>query len=375
MPRGTVQHVSRTHAPLDRFVRALHRRQVALRAVEGAGAGLVAGCGAALVLLPVLLWRGGDAWGVAAVALGLGALGGAMRGIARRPTTLAAAAEADRQLGTADLLATAWAVRGRAGNRDNDQDAWCQTVLALATARCGGVSPSQVLLHRLGVRAWGAISLAVGLVATLASLSSDTLRAGPTAAGLSADARPARRPEAARPILDMTAADSMPQRRREQNRGERQDAGGETPGAETPDAAEADERPPGERRTAAGLTAGSGSGRAAGKTRPEAPVSPDIYQTLPPDRAPDRAVGTGKSAGGTGRSRRNPGGDAADVGGTVGGPDLDPAGVPWQQESWAAARRAAGEAIRAGKVPDDHRDLVRGYFDRVTTSYGDRADP
>ena len=54
------------------------------------------------------------------IALSVGALCGAMWGINRRPNALAAASEADLQLRTADLLATAWMLRTSSAQSNDD---------------------------------------------------------------------------------------------------------------------------------------------------------------------------------------------------------------------------------------------------------------
>src|SRR3954465_15731177 len=118
----TIPMLHRTSDSLERFVRAVHRRQAALRLVERTGVGILGASAVATVLVGVMVWRGQDAWTIAAVTLGAGALFGAIWGLSARPSRLAAANEADRQLGRADLFATAWAVKDRA------DDPWARTV-------------------------------------------------------------------------------------------------------------------------------------------------------------------------------------------------------------------------------------------------------
>src|SRR5688572_30695924 len=141
---------------LEHFVRALHRRYVALRVVESGAIGLLGGCVVGAVFAAVLIRRGQDAWTLVGVALLVGTVCGMLWGATRRPSALAAAMEADRQLRTADLLATAWALRQRRAS-----DAFQHVVLAQAVARCARIAPSAVMLHRMGVRAWGGVALAL----------------------------------------------------------------------------------------------------------------------------------------------------------------------------------------------------------------------
>src|SRR3954454_7289371 len=161
--------VPHSGSDLDRFLRRVHRRYVALRAAEGLGLGALAGCGVGLVSLALLWWEGRAALGPSAAAVAFGACVGLAWGVARRPRLLDAATEADRQLGLADLLGTALT----AGHHlVNDQpDPWAASVLAAAKARCRTLAPSAVALNRLAARAWGGIGLATALLLTLAMLA------------------------------------------------------------------------------------------------------------------------------------------------------------------------------------------------------------
>ncbi|HZH28288.1 MAG TPA: hypothetical protein VEY95_14020, partial [Azospirillaceae bacterium] len=82
----------------DAFLRALHRRLVLVRVLEHAGIGALAGCAAAGVLIPLLLWQGRPSLPPVMALLALGTMSGIVRGVARRPSAVAAAMEADRQL-------------------------------------------------------------------------------------------------------------------------------------------------------------------------------------------------------------------------------------------------------------------------------------
>ncbi len=350
-------------ARLDWVVGALHRRQVALRVAERAGLGLLGGCGVAVVLVPLLLGRGQSAWGVAGAALGIGAGGGAAWGAARRPDALAAAAEADRQLGTADLLGTAWAMRRASPDEDARPDAWRRSVLALAAARCGAVSPSAVLLRRFGGRAWGGIALAVALVVTLASFSSGPLRANPNGQQL-ADARSRDSSAAARPILQRGTDVTGPQRRAEQNPGDERARDSQALDAEPPEDDQAKPTAGDRESDASPQAATSGAGDGTGRSEPDKvnrptldPVSDAADENGPQPRG-DRA------AGGTGRAARDPGEREDGAGGSLAEAETARAAPPRQHGQRDAAVEAAGEAHRAGRVGDEYRDLVRGYFDR-----------
>src|SRR5919112_938147 len=72
--------------PFELFVRGVHRRMVVLRACEGVGLGVLGGCVVALLLMPVLIWRGQPTaeWAGWAVAAGGGGGGGGRGGVGGR---------------------------------------------------------------------------------------------------------------------------------------------------------------------------------------------------------------------------------------------------------------------------------------------------
>src|SRR5687767_12108259 len=153
-------------APLhfEGFLRALHRRMVVLRVLEKVGLGVLAGCALALFLMPILVWRGQGTMPLVLGCGGLGVVGGVLWGLARRPGMLAAAVEADRQLKLADLLGTALFLH----SRGEPLDEIGRTIVATAEAKCAGLSPSVVIVNRIGVRGWGGIGLAAAMVLTVA---------------------------------------------------------------------------------------------------------------------------------------------------------------------------------------------------------------
>ena len=329
-----------------------------VRVAECAGGGALAACAAAAVLVPLLLWQGQPAFVPALFLLALGATAGLGWGVAHRPTRLAAATEADRQLALSDLLGTASAVP------HDTADPWLRTVLALADERCRRHAPSQVLLNRFGARAWGGIGLAAALVLTLAALTSHPsgLRAGPSRGGggrlaatrereRSEAAAALRPPPAARPPLpgpqrpgDAAAQDPM-----------------SSPGR-TKESAE-----PGGRAAPNGRSSAStDDGRGGGAGRARAPRAADAPSS---DSAPRGAARNDPSAPPTTGSGRMPSSGSApagpDGGGTAAGSGSPPQRLPpWQSDSWPADARAAEDAVTAGRVPDAYRDLVREYFRR-----------
>lgn len=371
---ANITQMARAPAHLDRLVRAVHRRHVALHVLERAGLGLLAGCAVAASLAGVMLWRGQDAWSVATAAAGTGAVVGAVVGIARRPTTLAAAAEADRQLRTADLLVTAWLLRtsGTANHgAPEPADAFPRAVLALAAARCEHLSPSGVVLRRLGVRAWGGIALAAAFVATLAALSSSSLEAR---AGVGAPVNAAGQPLARaadptqRPLVQITAgANAARQPRAEQNPSDARDPGAAAP-LPPPDSTTPDQ-PNADRAADTAASPGSpGAGTDAGKTRGAIRSQDDPSPRQNPFQpAPAAGQSPRRVAGGTGRAATDASFDDSTAGGRVAPPERRLTGPqpPWQSP---AASAAAGQALRAGRVPGDARDLVRAYFELADPS-------
>ena len=357
---------------LDRFLSAVHRRHVLLRLLERTGVCILIACGACAVLIPLLLSQGRSAEAPALWTLAMGGVAGLFWGSLRRPGPLEAAMEADRQLRLADLLGTALALRARG----EAADPWGASVLATAEARCRDLSPSSVVLHRLGGRAWGGIGLATALVlaVTLLAGSPADTRAGRSAgpAGSPGDSgAPGVLSE--RPDRPLIATDATPARR-PVPQGAGTDAGpdrGASTGAEVVEATQGSNVPDARsddsaaRRTSAGDgSAGtSGSGSSTDRRKP----------TLPP-QPPGATAGTGdgnRSAppkAGVGRASdpsASPAVADAAAGSTAGAaPAAAPATPVWNAPGFDSGARRAREALEAGRVPAAYRDIVRKYFDR-----------
>jgi hypothetical protein len=344
---------------LDGFLGAVHQRWVIVRGLERVGLCVLTACAVGAVLVPILMWRGRPALPVALVVLGLGAACGLVLAVARRPSRFDAAAEADRQLDLADLLTTALAA---GAGTSGAADLWAGAVLAMADARCRALSPNDVVLHRLGVRAWGGIGVATGLVLTLGLMSTTP---ADTRADRAARPDPARRDAAvavdpsrdapqhwtvSRPDAAPAGADPA---------GERpfRDPGPADPASDDPGAGAPDG---GGETTVASDPSGQGGGASRtpnGDTGPAArpPGSADAVA----DRDPSHDAGRA-SAGGAGRA--SSGAPDGPAGSTAGADGSAPAVPPWSAPAWPADRAAAAEALRAGRVPDAYHDLVRDYF-------------
>ena len=350
---------------LDRFVSALHRRLVLVRAVETTALGAAGGCVAGALLIPVLYLRSVPALPPALWALLVGAATGLLWGLTRRPGRLHAAAEADRQLRLSDLLATALTVN--AGPRDSDRDpaarAWLGAVMSMADAACARHTPSEVILHRLHARAWGGIAVAAGLVLTVAVLTT------PDPAARAATAATPVRSELSRGQqsnpTEPEAGPGLPNPSRSQGTGPQRDPEAAsiaiTKGPDDPtDEVSANPASPATRSTSASTTTGQGGGTARSPTpAPRNPQSPQTAASTrgnPPSPGGDPANGSGPAT-----TRPTPGASPGTAGGAT--PPTAPT-PPWQSPTWPADARAAQEAIDAGRVPDTRRDLVRDYFDR-----------
>jgi hypothetical protein len=349
--------------PFERFVAALHRRLVLLRFLEKTGLGTLTGAAVAAAAISLLTWRGEPALVPTVAALALGAAVGFLWGLGHLPTSLDAAAEADRQLGLADLLGTACSIRSRPRESDRDESAepWLATVLALADARCAGQPPSDVILRRLHARAWAGIALSAALVVSVAALVSDSPRA--VAAGRRAAEtvptgadRPEARRAAGRPALPPSASAATPASPQEQS--------SPSPAGTTTDtSADASAATPpsdsGRRGTAA--DGGTGRGSAASRLPPrtaQPPAEPSSPAATPP------ATGV-IPAGGAGSPATTPSApDRSAIPGTTASSSATSAAPPWRTETWPADARRAGAAIDSGQIPAAHRDLVRDYFDR-----------
>ena len=366
----------RTSDSFDQFIRAVHRRQVVLWIIERAGLGVALGSAAAAVLVAVSIWHGGEgAWNLAAFALAAGAGVGVIAGAVRRPSTLASASEADRQLGTSDLFSTAFALNARVDARQSD--AWADTILALATERCRRHTPREVILRRLGVRAWGGILLSVAFVAVLAALSSASREAvasrtigNDTTLDNQAASRTARQP-----IVDLTDVTQPPARQHradlspEDDRpSDAKDLTAQTVPSDTaakPDArgshdANIDASSPG----AGGSQASSPPPRAprAERANPSEPTAARDDATARPENGSPRA--------GVGRAAQDRRGTDPATGGVITHQDGAPSkpSAPWTSNTWPETVESAEQQLRAGRIPDDARDLVREYFDPAASA-------
>jgi hypothetical protein len=163
--KTVVSFMSQLPVQTRKFIDAVHRRLIVTIVLENmaifGGVGALAG----LIVLPIFWWRGEPGWPGMGL-LGLGLVCGLIRGIGSRPTRMAAATEADRQLKLHDLLGTVLSI-----GEVKKIDEWQSVIVASCENRVAGLRPSDVLVARLGLRAWGGVGVATALLLTLSILT------------------------------------------------------------------------------------------------------------------------------------------------------------------------------------------------------------
>jgi len=343
----------RPQTHLDVFVRALHRRMVAVRALERVGLGLLAGCAVCLLLMPILIWRGEGTGTLAVAALGTGGVAGLLWGVLHRPTRLHAAVEADRQLRLSDLLGTALTL-----SRDRE-DPMEATVLAIADARCRSVSPSAIALNRLGVRSWGGIALAGALVAGLGLFGGQTPASSAQASGPKSWQEIEREQDQA----NQTHVAAAPDLRRAHpgTGGDDDDHSPDSTQTQSEDGNTSTAKTSATNNGAGGSEQGTGAGTAVSASKGGDGARHD------PVTGGNTAGGanTGHTAAGGGSSATSEGTAAADGSSGATGGTSKARHVPvWRAQGWPAAQDAARDALRGGRIPDSYRPLVRDYFER-----------
>jgi hypothetical protein len=327
-------------------MRAAHRRWVVWRTVEHIGVSALASCTIALPIIAILWWRGESALTLVATLIAMGVLAGMVLGVLRRPTLAETAGEVDRQHGLHDLLGTAM----RLPACPFLDESWRRSVRSLAEARCRTLSPSGVVVRRLGSRAWSGIGLSVALVLTLSLMTTSParLKAG---TGVDASRRVA-------PI----GAHSDPQNVARPNRAasgsgrsRMGDVGGVPSDTTIPTVInETFGQAGAQNAQQAHAGDGAGSGSAATPARARKTELRPVGASDP--RAPDGTIaGGGAGSGGEGSASDRPASD------TVSMPSQRDV-PPWQSAEWSLDRQRALESIQSNRIPDRYRDVVREYF-------------
>lgn len=349
---------------VDRFVKALHRRMVLLRAAERIGACLVGACAVSLILVPLLAWRERPVGFLALTIFGLALLSGAIWGMIRRPTALGAAIEADRQLGWADLLASAWLVDQKAAV-GGAEESFAEPVLAMAEARCLAVVPSAVVLHRFGRRAWGLIGLGMVLVFAMVLLLDQ--QPGGQARAASSDqlqswAQAEDQQDAAR-RTNVTRLPTDPDYRRAESGRGGDDDPANAPVSPRNESGTASAKPQPDAPSGTNASDnGTGAGAAqSGSTAKPSQTGPAIASSGDAEHRGAEGATRSSSGGGTGEARTGVDGASGMSAGTDRASTERPA-PPWRSQSWPADRLAAQQAMESGRIPDAYRALVRDYF-------------
>jgi hypothetical protein len=273
-----------------------------------------------------------------------------------RPTLTDAALEADRQLRWDDLLSSANFIRAQA-----TEDGWAAAVRACADAKCCAVSPSAVILHRMGPRTWGGIglatafALALGLIPTFgAQTRADDRKAisGNRLIELSGEA----------PVQTVGNGSSP---RRSSGQQEPEDGNGSRMGRGTGLSSPRVDGP----KSAAGpshelKSAADPAGRGVGAAQSESTTPPPPLSNATGTPASTNSAAGHATSGAGQTSSRLPGTGAAS-GDFAGQSQWLPNAVPpWQSSNWTADSEHARSAVESGRIPDSYRDVIQGYFDR-----------
>ena len=317
-----------------------------VRIAESVAVSTAIASAAGLMVVPILWWRGQSALPLACGMPAVGCLLGLIRGISRRPSRLHAAIEADTQLGLDDLLGTVVLLdKGQSGL------AWQKTVAAFADDRCRSLSPSAIIVNRIGLRGWAGVGILGGLLLTFALLTVRPLNAtaSPSVSvasasvvdavpnGIDSSSHPARPPGPG-------GTDSNSIAGFEQDRPEDSMAGSMS-GTNVSG------------RSSNGMDSSTGGG--AGTTRnPALTPEPQRIQNSAGD-----SRHAGPIADGAGMSDSRPGISGENNSTMATAAEAKRAG-PWTSATWAADAAAANAAIGSGRVPPADGDLVRDYFRR-----------
>ncbi|HVT89837.1 MAG TPA: hypothetical protein VHD56_13365 [Tepidisphaeraceae bacterium] len=337
------------HAAHVRFLHRARRRWMAWRTLEAAGIGAAIAAALASIIVSILLMRGETAIMPAGVLLSLGATIGIIFGLTRKPTLLQTAMMADQQLGLHDLLSStlrkqSWGDEG-----------FRRIVFAQAEVLCSARSPNELIVQRLGGRAWGGIGIASALVMTLAMMSSQpgmTAARDVTIPAHSAD----QTNELAGKKTEQRAESQLAQSAVRQNRPLKpadlglDEGSGDRWSSEQSSSKSA-------RRSG---QADDGAGPAAGRST-DAQTSPLDFVGRPGEPAQGVGGTTLFNAGHGMSSQATAGINADPIIGT--GQSKAISASPWNTAGWSNDPSQAGRKVELGEIPESYRDLIRDYFD------------
>jgi hypothetical protein len=296
----------------------------------------------ATLLLIVAVWQTLPTGPILLFCTIVGLILGWILSMYRRPSRLAAAAEADRQLRFDDLLTSAVFPSNRI---DADFHAIVQS---MANARCQRHSPSEVLLRQLGIRSWSAVALAMSVAITLAVIPFNSSRSqaiDANASVLSAAQSDNTTTSHAAPGFTAVVNDPMSEN------SNRTSNSTETKTDATPADAAGSQSPDNSQQ---GNTAGVGGGSASRNTTPHQDVqSPNTSGRTP---SPN-----GTSAnGGAASHNQNTGGDTTT--GSAGSSQSNGKTPAWT--GGTNPTPAAPGSSTTDRTPPEYRDLMRDFFQR-----------
>jgi hypothetical protein len=226
---------------------------------------------------------------------------------------------------------------------------WREAIVAMAEVRCRNLRPGAVIVHRLGLRAWGGVGILSGLLLAIGILIS---RPQPSSAGFSRshaiDVTGVAQSSSnilsnARPAGDSSLNEQSPRSFPIETPDPNSDLNPATGNGQSRDS------------HSAGGSSGSGQGLAMSQTSSASPAN-----------FTDAAAASSNSGNGdnsTGSGRESDSGNTSDKSGngsaTAGGNHV---AAPWQSDRWPADAAAAQDAVKRGTVPDSDADLVKEYF-------------
>jgi hypothetical protein len=324
-------------------VDAVYRRWLIVHLFEQIGQGMLLGSALAIALLLLAVWQVMPTLPILLFSGVFGLFVGLVLSLYRKPTRLAAAVEADRQLRLDDLLTSAIYTSDRT---DADFNAIVKT---MADARCARHSPSEVMLRRFGIRSWSGIALAMSIAVTLAVIPLQPSRSQAVDANLSvlsaSTTPPAQTSQVDRefvPVVNNPTSDS---------------ASNTAMSSEISDTNPASNSQPAQSPAASAGRNASGTG--GGKSETASTPGRD----LPPGAAVGRTTGqTGTAASGaTTADRQNANANSPTSSAGASAKPTSP--VPnWSGD--AKANSPDTGSSTTDRIPAEDRDLVRDFFRR-----------
>jgi hypothetical protein len=333
-----------------RLIRQVHRRWVLWRAVESAAIGIAVGAGVAFVLLPMALWQQRPMMNGSIIMLFIGGIAGFIWGLTRRPTVVETAMRIDQQLGLHDLLSTVL----RPGKFMDQQFA---TILAAqADAECARRGANELIVRRLGGRAWGGIGIVTAMLLTISLLASQPPESvASTAAEAGADRQ-------ASTLSRMKDSFELPRQSPLQLQADPATPADRLKSSDYDDQASADpnrfSEPDTSRSRASSGSSADGSGTAAGRT-----AEARVPNMTPQGTARSEQSSDGNSAPGTSTTPKPFPDGATAAGGGEASPQAARTIAPAQLGTNASAGRLLERRLGDDPTLSAYRDMIRDYFD------------